>query len=207
VKISEIFYSIEGEGVDCGKPKIFVRLAKCNLNCLYCDTKYSLKEGKERSIEEIMNEIKRYPALNVSITGGEPLLQQEELSAFVVMLKKNGYKVSVETNGTIKPSKTLLNNVDLWNVSPKLKSFEPKYPGLVFPVNLKNVCFKFVITKIPDDFELLDEFITVFRIPRDKIILQPNWFTIDFSELVRRVLHSPFCYRVLPQIHKIAGVR
>ncbi|MEM1582972.1 MAG: 7-carboxy-7-deazaguanine synthase QueE, partial [Candidatus Bathyarchaeia archaeon] len=87
MKISEIFFSIEGEGIEIGRPEVFVRLSGCNLRCSWCDTKYALKNGKEMSIEEIIQEIGKYPCKNISITGGEPLLQRKELLELVKRLK------------------------------------------------------------------------------------------------------------------------
>ena len=100
MNINEIFYSIQGEGKWVGLPNIFVRVAGCNLRCSYCDTKYAYDDGKEMSIDEIVNHIGNYPCKYVCITGGEPLLQHETLDLINAVLKRN-YKISLETNGSI----------------------------------------------------------------------------------------------------------
>ena len=100
MNINEIFYSIQGEGKWVGLPNIFIRVAGCNLRCSYCDTKYAYDDGKEMSIDEIVNHIGNYPCKYVCITGGEPLLQHETLDLINAILKRN-YRISLETNGSI----------------------------------------------------------------------------------------------------------
>ncbi len=75
MRISEIFYSVEGEGIEIGRVEVFVRLSNCNLNCKWCDTKYAKQDGREMEIQEVLSEIEKYPGKNISITGGEPLCQ------------------------------------------------------------------------------------------------------------------------------------
>jgi len=109
MKISEIFYSIQGEGPCAGIPTVFVRTFGCNLRCLWCDTKYAVvgeisdTAYKVMTEEEIIEEIQKHPQTNhVCITGGEPLIQ--DLSRLVEMLVKSKYFVYIETNGTIQPT-------------------------------------------------------------------------------------------------------
>lgn len=99
MKINEIFYSIQGEGKNTGKPTIFVRLSGCNLHCDFCDTKYALNSGHDLTETEIINQIKKQNCKWVCITGGEPFLQ--DLKSLTDNLKKEGYKIQIETNGTI----------------------------------------------------------------------------------------------------------
>ncbi len=128
MKVNKIFYSIQGEGVYQGIPTVFVRLAGCNLvpHCSYCDTSYAWnpEDGEEISIEDI---IKKVPKLSpyykswVCITGGEPLRQKDELEALVKGLKKNGYLIEIETNGSVKPP-PWYTLVDSWSVDIKCPS-------------------------------------------------------------------------------------
>ncbi len=99
-KVNEIFKSIQGESTYAGLPCTFVRLAGCNLRCTYCDTNYAYYQGKELSDEEIILKIKEYAVNCVEFTGGEPLLQ-EETPPLIKTLLDLGYKVLVETNGSI----------------------------------------------------------------------------------------------------------
>jgi 7-carboxy-7-deazaguanine synthase len=98
VRVTEIFYSVQGESTWAGRPCVFVRFTGCDLRCGYCDTTYSFHGGQTLSQDEILAEIARHPARYVCLTGGEPLLQRD-LPAFAERLLSAGYDVSVETHG------------------------------------------------------------------------------------------------------------
>lgn len=99
MKISEIFYSIQGEGRSTGIAMVFVRLAGCNLRCEFCDTRYALGSGYELSELEVVAEVKKYGSKWVCITGGEPFMQ--DLRVLTNHLKLEGLDIQIETNGTI----------------------------------------------------------------------------------------------------------
>lgn len=116
--VSEIFWSAQGEGARAGIPSIFIRMMGCSLKCEYCDTKYSWKNGAEYSSEKILSEVKllmkKFPGTRqIVITGGEPL--EQEISNLIELLRKNGYFVSIETNGV----NNIYTEVDWLTVSPK----------------------------------------------------------------------------------------
>jgi 7-carboxy-7-deazaguanine synthase len=98
--ITEIFYSLQGETSLIGVPFVFIRLTGCNLRCTYCDSAYAFKGGTRMSFHEILEEIAKYQAKHVLLTGGEPLLQRHT-PAMVDALKKAGYTVSIETHGEV----------------------------------------------------------------------------------------------------------
>jgi 7-carboxy-7-deazaguanine synthase len=99
--VNEIFYSIDGEGITSGQLAVFIRLNGCNLRCRYCDTDYALKTQKNYiSIKDIYNKVKDYKCANITITGGEPLVQENTLY-LIEYLTKKGYRVNIETNGAI----------------------------------------------------------------------------------------------------------
>jgi 7-carboxy-7-deazaguanine synthase len=97
--VNEIFYSIQGESLNNGRPCVFVRLTGCNLRCRYCDTTYAYEEGKSMSIPDIMQRVASFQCNLVEITGGEPLLQPEASSLMEHFLNA-GYEVMLETNGS-----------------------------------------------------------------------------------------------------------
>ncbi len=99
-KVNEIFKSIQGESTYAGLPCTFIRLAGCNLRCTYCDTNYAFYHGKELSDDEIIAKIEEFGVNCIEFTGGEPLLQEETPPLLKTLLDK-GYKVLVETNGSI----------------------------------------------------------------------------------------------------------
>jgi len=107
LKINEIYYSIQGESSKAGLPCIFIRLTYCNLRCTYCDTEYAFYEGKEYTITQILNEIKKYNCKLVEITGGEPLVQEESIPLMKILCDE-GFEVMLETAGSLP-----IKNVDL----------------------------------------------------------------------------------------------
>ena len=98
LKINEIFLSIQGESSLAGRPCVFVRLTYCNLRCSYCDTEYAFFEGKDMTIEQIMQKVATYDCNLVEITGGE-LLIQKNVHALIRQLCDDGYEVLLETAG------------------------------------------------------------------------------------------------------------
>ena len=102
--ISEIFYSLQGEGELTGVPSVFVRTSGCNLRCNWCDTPYASwqPEGETRSVEHIVAEVKRHPAKHVVLTGGEPMIAKE-IHALAAAIKSLGHHITIETAGTVAP--------------------------------------------------------------------------------------------------------
>jgi 7-carboxy-7-deazaguanine synthase len=98
LRINEVFYSIQGESTRTGRPCVFVRLAGCHLRCAYCDTEYAFKEGRTRTIDDIIEEVVGHPCSFVEITGGEPLLQ-ERVHDLMARLCDMGKTVAIETSG------------------------------------------------------------------------------------------------------------
>lgn len=96
--INEIFYSIQGESTYAGRPCVFVRLTACDLRCTYCDTEYAFYEGKKRSLDDILDEVRRHGCPLVEVTGGEPLLQKN-VHPLMTRLCDEGYEVLIETSG------------------------------------------------------------------------------------------------------------
>ena len=121
--ISELFYSVQGEGLLAGVPSVFVRTSGCNLRCRWCDTPYasSEPEGEQQTVEEIVARVREYPARHVVLTGGEPMLAKgiEDLAG---RLKEAGYHITIETAGTIEPDGIAC---DLASLSPKLADSTP----------------------------------------------------------------------------------
>lgn len=102
LNVTEIFTSLQGESTLAGYPCTFVRLAECNLRCAWCDTTYShdLSAAKFMTLEEIISEVSKFPVKLVEITGGEPLLQSESVRLCEELLE-HGYRVMIETNGSL----------------------------------------------------------------------------------------------------------
>lgn len=132
MRVNEIFYSLQGEGFNTGMPAVFIRFSGCNLQCPFCDTNHT--DGKEMTEGDIIEEVSRYKANLVVVTGGEPALQLTE--SLVEMLHLLGKTVAVETNGTVE----LPENVDWITLSPKDMFFgEKAKPVLKYADELKLV--------------------------------------------------------------------
>jgi len=101
MKINEIFKSIQGESTYAGLPCIFVRLTGCNLRCSWCDTQYSFSEGRELTPQQVLQRIDKLNCDLVEFTGGEPLLQEEELIGLMNVLLARGKTILLETNGSL----------------------------------------------------------------------------------------------------------
>lgn len=98
LKISEIFHSIQGESTHAGRPCTFVRLAGCDLRCHWCDTEYAFYDGKSKSLETVLEQVRAYGCSLVEVTGGEPLLQPEAIPLLQALLDE-GFETMLETGG------------------------------------------------------------------------------------------------------------
>ncbi len=179
--VSEIFPSMQGEGKTVGKPAVFLRLAGCNLNCRWCDSKYASQPSSEhqaRMVDEVYEDIIGYPIKRLVVTGGEPLLQQKELRELLNRL--NEHEIEVETNGSIASEIDEL--VTQYNVSPKLTNSGMKPYPLAIPPSPK-VTYKFVID-VPEDVEEVRLFVKSYQIPENQVYLMPQGVTKD--ELLKK---------------------
>lgn len=122
MKVSEVFYSIQGEGTLAGVPSVFVRLSGCNLRCVWCDTPYTSwsPEGRDVGLAEIIEQVRRYAASHVVLTGGEPMIFAESVE-LTRGFKAAGLHVTVETAGTVFQPVVC----DLMSISPKLANSTP----------------------------------------------------------------------------------
>jgi 7-carboxy-7-deazaguanine synthase len=120
LKIAEIFYSVQGEGTLVGMPSVFVRTSGCNLRCAWCDTPYTSwsPEGDERSVESIAEEVDRYGASHVVVTGGEPLIAPD----IGELTRRLAGHLTIETAGTVDANV----RCDLMSISPKLSNSTPE---------------------------------------------------------------------------------
>src|SRR5580704_16711671 len=181
MKISEIFYSIQGEGMLLGVPSVFVRTSGCNLRCTWCDTPYTSwnPEGEDLAIDEIVARAKLYGAAHAVVTGGEPMIAD----GIVDLTQALDMHVTVETAGTVyKPVKC-----DLMSISPKLASSTPidrdggrwaaQHDRLRYqPEVLKRLIgefayqLKFVVTA-PADLQEIGRIVEVSGADRDRVVL------------------------------------
>lgn len=206
--VNEIFYSIDGEGLRTGELATFIRLAGCNLRCRYCDTIYALKEdqGNEITISEIINKVKEINIKNITLTGGEPLLQKNSFK-LIDKLINNNFKVNIETNGAIDITPLLDKDVI---ITLDYKTISSKMNNKMILNNYKNLrendVLKFVCNK--EDFEDIKDILKENDI-KSYIYLSPIYKEIEPYELVDflKQLHKEKIntdkIRVQIQLHKI----
>ena len=122
MKISEIFYSIQGEGILTGVPSVFVRTSGCNLRCTWCDTPYTSwnPEGDDLSLDDILADVRGRGSAHVVVTGGEPMIQPD-IVQLTQRLKDLDLHITIETAGTVYKPVTC----DLMSISPKLANSTP----------------------------------------------------------------------------------
>ena len=205
--VNEIFYSIDGEGLRTGELAVFIRLSGCNLNCSYCDTKYALKAktGKLMSIDEIIKEVEKYNCKNITLTGGEPLIHQN-VDELIDALVDKGYKVNIETNGSIPIDKYL--NRCLVTMDYKLPSSDmEKYMKLENLEKLtENDCLKFVTEE--SDLDKIEDIIKNYKLKCFIYIspvfnkIEPNTI-VEFMKKLNKKGYDNSKLRVQVQLHKV----
>ena len=123
MKLSELFYSIQGEGKLAGIPSVFVRASGCNLRCTWCDTPYASwnPEGEDVAVERIVERIAEHPSRHVVITGGEPMIMPDVVE-LCAALKEHSYHITMETAATVFAGV----QIDLASLSPKLSNSTPR---------------------------------------------------------------------------------
>jgi 7-carboxy-7-deazaguanine synthase len=198
IPISEIFLSVQGEGVNTGVPSVFLRTYFCNLSCTWCDSKYTwLNQEKSKpgvdykpmTTETVIQKIISFGQKHLVVTGGEPLLQQKLLTKVLSRLKEEGFYIEVETNGTIVPIPKMLELVDCFNVSPKTSNslVNPKARtrrgALETFAGSSKSWFKFVVGNQQDVLEV-DELVSEFSLPRERVMLMPEG--IDSETIIER---------------------
>lgn len=205
MKISEIFYSIQGEGAQIGEPTVFLRLFACDLRCSWCDTMYAVEgnDFEELEIEEVFRKIEELGCRRICITGGEPLIQKKELIPLVERLIDSGYFIVLETSGHKKPP-------EIFNSASCIISMDCKCPGSGMHEKMDFQLFedlkekdqlKFVI-KDKVDYDYAKSILNRFNISA-MVIFQPV-YGINIAELSDMILKDKLNnVRVLPQLHKI----
>ncbi len=201
LKVNEIYHSIQGESSKSGLPCVFVRLTYCNLRCAYCDTEYAFYDGEDKSIEEIINEVKKYNCKLVEVTGGEPLVQKECLD-LMKRLCDEGFDVMLETGGslTIKDIDERVQIImDLKCPSSKMEK-KNLYENINFLKPKDEL--KFVIGN-REDYDWSKEIISKYDLKTKSEIL----FSVVFGELepvilVNWIIEDKLDVRYQLQMHK-----
>ena len=201
MRVTEIFFSIQGEGTRAGRPCVFVRFTGCDLRCGYCDTAYAFHGGKELSREEILAEVARHPCRLVLLTGGEPLLQRE-LPELAAELLARGYEVTVETHGqrsTAALPPEVIRIVDVKTPGSGEVATDFAYLDALRPHDE----VKFVVCS-EDDWRFSLDVIRRHRLAgRVTLLVSPVHGAVEPKDLARWLLESGVEARLNLQLHKI----
>jgi 7-carboxy-7-deazaguanine synthase len=204
MKISEIFFSIQGEGMEIGLPTVFVRLFACDLRCTWCDSMYAVegRDFRDMTIEEVKREIERFNCKRVCLTGGEPLIQRKELEVLAEDLVNESYAIVLETSGHKEPPSIFWTENCLISMDCKCPSsgMEKRMNFSLFEKLRPKDQLKFVIQD-EVDYEYAKEILKKYQV-KGNIIFQPV-YGASLRWLTERVLEDGLeKVRVLPQLHK-----
>jgi len=226
-KILEIFRSIQGEGKYAGVAQVFVRFFECNMHCVWCDTPGSIGDGKreykEMGLEEVLGQVNDHwdGCHSVSITGGEPLLQEDFLKSFCHALRREGKKNYLDTNGTLpRALEAIIDDTDIIAMDIKLpsstrqKSYWAQHKEFLKIASRKEVFIKAVISLETSSEDVFKAAKLVAAVdPGILFILQPNYLDMKKGIIEKCADHQKICakilkdVRILPQVHKFMKIR
>lgn len=201
LRITEIFYSLQGESNTVGLPTVFVRLTGCPLRCEYCDTAYAFSGGEKKALSEIIAEVDDYAAKYVTVTGGEPLAQPACLTLLTQLVEK-GYHVSLETSGALDISnvdKRVINVMDLKTPSSGELS-KNRYENIDYLEPKDQL--KFVIGS-QEDYDWAKAMLSKYDlVERCQVLFSPVMGQMSPTLLAEKILQDHLLVRFQIQLHK-----
>jgi 7-carboxy-7-deazaguanine synthase len=200
-RITEIFYSLQGETRTIGLPTVFVRLTGCPLRCGYCDTEYAFTGGKKMDIAEIVEQVASYNPRYVTVTGGEPLAQQT-CHELLTELCNLGVEVSLETSGAMDVSPVDPRVVKVMDLKTPASKEESKnlYSNINHLTEKDQV--KFVICN-QDDYEWSKQKLTEYDlVSKCEILFSPIHGELEPSQLAEWIINDNLPVRMQVQLHK-----
>ncbi len=201
LRLTEIFYSLQGESNTVGLPTVFIRLTGCPLRCVYCDTSYAFTGGDKFSLEQIIRDVEQYNTNYITITGGEPL-SQANVHPLMKQLANKGYQVSLETSGALDVSK-----VDSRII--KVMDFKTPSSGELSKNRYQNINYltaqdqiKFVIAT-DDDYQWSKELLIKYNLTAlCQVLFSPVINKMSATLLADKILHDKLAVRFQIQLHK-----
>ena len=202
LRITEIFYSLQGESNTVGIPTVFIRLTGCPLRCVYCDTAYAFSGGKKIEIEEIIVEVEQYATRYITVTGGEPLAQPACLELIKQLLDK-GFIVSLETSGAIDVSAVDSRAFKVMDLkTPSSGELDKNiYQNIDYLSSKDQV--KFVIGN-NEDYDWSKATLTKYGLlERCEVLFSPVMGLQNPTELADKILQDRLPVRFQIQLHKL----
>ncbi|MET0378854.1 MAG: 7-carboxy-7-deazaguanine synthase QueE [Spongiibacteraceae bacterium] len=203
LRITEIFYSLQGETRTLGLPTVFVRLTGCPLRCTYCDTAYAFHGGERFSLTSILETVASYKPAFVTVTGGEPLAQPNCLPLLAALCEA-GYEVSLETSGAINMAGVDPRVVKVMDLKTPASGELSRNDWSNIDLLLPHDQVKFVICNREDyDWARMqvDRFNLAARV--SDVLFSPSFGQQDAKELAEWILHDRLHVRFQLQLHKI----
>ncbi len=202
LRITEIFYSIQGESRTVGWPTVFVRLTGCPLRCHYCDTAYAFTGGQYMAIDEVVQKVSEYPAHFVTVTGGEPLAQPA-CHELLGRLCDAGYEVSLETSGALDIRDVDPRVIKVMDIkTPKSGEMARNYWPNIEALGIRDQV-KFVICD-RQDFDWACMKLDEYRLyERCEVLFSPSYGQLPPEHLAQWILDAGLSVRMQIQLHKI----
>jgi 7-carboxy-7-deazaguanine synthase len=202
LRITEIFFSLQGESRTVGMPTVFVRLTGCPLRCGYCDTTYAFQGGEWMTMEEILKTVSRYHAHYVTVTGGEPLAQKG-CQSLLQQLCDAGYEVSLETSGALDISQVDRRVIKVMDLKTPGSGEEEKNRWENIDCLAQQDQVKFVICD-RDDYDWAKMIIGKYQLTRQcEVLFSPVFGQQDPKELAEWILKDNLPVRFQLQLHKL----
>jgi 7-carboxy-7-deazaguanine synthase len=202
LRVSEIFYSLQGESRSVGLPTVFVRLTGCPLRCDYCDTEYAFQGGERMTLADIVRDVRQYDASYVTVTGGEPLAQPD-CRLLLKMLCDAGLLVSLETSGALDISridKRVSIVMDIKTPGSGEVS-RNRYENIELLRRMDQVKF---VMRDRDDYEWSRDLVTRYRLAdRCEVLFSPVYGELAPRDLADWILEDRLPVRLQVQLHKL----
>ena len=201
LRITEIFYSLQGESSLVGLPTVFIRLTGCPLRCGYCDTAYAFSGGEWMQVSEIVQQVKSYKTTTVCVTGGEPLAQRY-CGDLLKQLCDEGYRVSIETSGSIDISPIDSRVIRIMDIKTPGSGEESKnrYENIQYLTQNDEV--KFVLCN-REDYDWSKEVIDKYKLPeKTQVLFSPVHEGVSPADLADWIISDQLNVRFQFQLHK-----
>ena len=202
LKITEIFYSLQGEARDAGRPTVFIRLTGCPLRCVYCDSEYAFFGGEWKQIDQIMKQVATYRTSYVCVTGGEPLAQKR-CQELLNRLCEAGYQVSLETSGAMDISKVDERVSRVLDIKTPDSGEAGRNLWKNLDVLTAHDQIKFVLCSREDYEWARTEIRSRSLEEKVDILISPSWGQVNPTELAEWALEDQMNVRVQLQLHKL----
>ncbi|MDO8293430.1 MAG: 7-carboxy-7-deazaguanine synthase QueE [Gallionella sp.] len=202
LRISEIFFSLQGETSRIGLPTVFIRLTGCPLRCTYCDTSYAFTGGQNMGVAEILRQVAEYSPRYVTVTGGEPLAQKNCLP-LLRALCDTGYEVSLETGGALDIGEVDARVMRVVDIKTPASGEAEKNRWENLPLLTRHDEIKFVLCD-ENDYQWAKQILLQHRLAEKcAVLFSPAHGTLNAAQLAEWILRDRLPVRMLLQLHKL----